>query len=134
MDLQSQTPAAGATSSHYSVALNVLLLRLGIQDVYKKNILFSSIFQKTHYFLDPHQVQGRVGVGYCFRKLACFYPYAGTIPAIRNCSLTVSHRKYCDQELRIQRYGQLGLCAISRLVVVSDRKSHITIQHKSRCS
>ena len=27
-----------------------------------------------------------------------------------------------------------GLCAISRLVVVSDRKSHITIQHKSRCS
>ena len=31
-------------------------------------------------------------------------------------------------------FGGLELCTISRLMVVSDRKSHITIQHKSRCS
>ena len=59
---------------------------------------------------------------------------SGTIPAIRNRSLTVSHRKYCCDNMKFQGCGQLGLCAISRLVVVSDRKSHITIQHKSRCS
>ena len=31
-------------------------------------------------------------------------------------------------------FGELELCAISRLMVVSDRKSHIATQHKSRCS
>ena len=31
-------------------------------------------------------------------------------------------------------FGELELCTISRLVVVSDRKSHIVAQHKSRCS
>ena len=31
-------------------------------------------------------------------------------------------------------FGELELCAISRLVVVSDRKSHITDQHKSQRS
>ena len=53
---------------------------------------------------------------------------SGTIPAIRNRSLTVSHRKYCCAVMKFQGCGQLGLGALSRLVVVSDRKSHITIQ------
>ena len=48
--------------------------------------------------------------------------------------MIVSHEKKVCDTTKSRIHEQLGLCANSRMVVVSDRKSHITAQHKSQCS